>query len=257
MPRRRAVFGRLSALKNLLQLQDLDLQIESYLAREKEIPLRKQKYEESRKRLTREMEESEERLKRLQLEQRDSEGEIETRQEQIKKYDGQLLGVRKNEEYKALLHEIELEKKQIGLKEERILQIMEETDALRAQIQEDKERISGELAEIDDECRKIDDELKSVQAERQALEARRTPFIERIDRALASKYERIRRAKKSGPAAVPIDGAACTGCYMAVRPQIENEILAGGIHTCTNCGRLLFHPDHYSMAGAETSEATE
>jgi predicted nucleic acid-binding Zn-ribbon protein len=48
------------------------------------------------------------------LAQKECEKEIAQLQEQVKKYDTQLQGVRKNDEYQALLKEIDEIKKQIG-----------------------------------------------------------------------------------------------------------------------------------------------
>jgi predicted nucleic acid-binding Zn-ribbon protein len=129
-----------------LQLQDIDLRIQRLREREREIPNKKQKFEIQRKRLTAELQEREDRLKRLQVEQRENEGDIEVKQQQIRKYEGQLLGVKKNEEYKALLHEIDMLKKQIGLREERILTIMIEVDEAKVHLQADRKRIDTEKA---------------------------------------------------------------------------------------------------------------
>ena len=233
-------------MNTLLQLQALDLTIERLKRRELEIPKQKSKYDIHKKRLTEELKQSEERCKKLQLEQRECEGEIEQKQAQIKKYDGQLLGIKKNEEYQALLHEMDLLRKQIGLKEERIIAIMVELDEAKAHLEEDRKRIHEELVGIEAECARIDAELAETTAERARVESEREPLTKNIAADLLGRYNRIRRSIKTGAAVVPLNNEHCTGCHMAVPPQTVNELIAGHkIHSCNHCGRLLYHSENF------------
>lgn len=239
-------------MKTLLQLQELDLKIEALKAREAEIPKQKEKFEIHRKRLAAELHESEERCKSLALEQRECEVDIQQKDAQIKKYDGQLLSVKKNEEYQALLHEMDSLRRQIALKEERVISLMLEMDDAKAHLEEDKERIKTEVLGIEAECRKVDEELAEAIAQRKDLEAQRTPLLSAIAPVLLSRYERIRKSKKQGAAVVPLRGESCSGCNMRVTAQNINEIMAGDkIHTCHHCGRLLFFPDNFVHGASE------
>ena len=228
-------------MKKLLDLQTIDLQIEKLCARESEIPKQKNKFDIHRKRLEDELKESEAKFKGLILEQRECESDVALKQDEIRKKEGQLGAVKKNEEYQALLHEIELFKKYIGQKEERILTIMEQMDTAKNCFEEDKQRIAGEQAEINGECAKIDDELGVAVKEREALEAKRAPLLEAIDPSHLKRYDRIRRAKKSGAALVPLQGESCSGCFMGITAQNVNEILGGEFIPCNHCGRLVFY----------------
>jgi len=52
------------------------------------------------------------------------------------------------------------------------------------------------------------------------------------------------------PAVVPLNDETCGGCFMAIRPQIVNEILANNkIHACQHCGRLLYHITNLDESG--------
>lgn len=232
-------------MRTLLQLQVIDLHVERIKAREQEIPRQKEKFDIHRKRLAAELQASEQRCRDLMLEQRECERDIQEREAQIKKYETQLLSVRKNEEYQALLHEIETLKKQISLKEERVIGILVDADEAKAHLEEDRKRIETELREIERECAQIDEELAQAVAERKALEQQRDPLLKQIDRGLLSRYSRIRSSKKTGAALVPLRNDSCSGCHMRVTPQIVNEIMAGDkIHTCHHCGRLLYHAEN-------------
>ncbi|NUM52144.1 MAG: hypothetical protein HUU46_00725 [Candidatus Hydrogenedentes bacterium] len=232
-------------MKNLLPLQELDLKIEACRLRELEIPKQKGKFDVQKKRLAAELDERDKAFKALQLEQKDCERDIEQKQAQILKYKTQLNSVKKNEEYQALLHEIDMIEKQIGVKEERILVLMDEIDAAKVRLAEDKKRIDQELKQIAGQCAEIDAELAEAISSRHALEAQREPLRATVEPGLLSKYNRIRAAKKTGAAIVPMNGATCSGCNMAVTPQAVNEILGGKVHACAHCGRLLYHAENY------------
>lgn len=238
-------------MKTLLQLQELDLKIDAYREQELEIPKQKDRFEIHRKRLAAELDESENRRKRLALEQRECEKDIEQRQQQIAKYETQLLSVKKNAEYQSLLHEIEGLKKQIALKEERIIALMLEGDDAKVQFEEDKKRIEAELRGIEEESKRVDAALAEISRERADLESRREPMLSTIDPLLLNRYVRIRKAKKTGPAAVPMNGESCSGCYMRLTPQIVNEVLAGNTHVCRHCGRLIYHAERYAEAAGD------
>lgn len=232
-------------MKNLLPLQELDLKIEACRLRELEIPKQKGKFDVQKKRLAAELEERDKAYRALQLEQKDCEKDIEQKQAQIAKYQTQLNSVKKNEEYQALLHEIDMIEKQIGVKEERILLLMDEIDAARVRLAEDKKRIDQELKQIADQCAEIDSELSEAVKSRKELEILREPLLAAVDSGLLSKYNRIRGAKKTGAAIVPVNGATCSGCNMSVTAQAVNEILAGKVHACAHCGRLLYHAENF------------
>ena len=245
-------------LNTLLQVQALDLRIEAFKAREAEIPKQKIRFDIHRKRLADEIAEREEICKRLVIEQHGCETDIEERQAQIARYDQQLFAVKKNEEYQALLHEMDMLKKQISLKEERILAIMLEGDDLQARLEEDKKRVDGELVEIERQCAEIDAELAQAVKERQVLEEERRPLATQADPALLSRYDRIRGSMGGGRAVVALNFETCTGCHMRQLPQVVNELMAGDkMHTCAHCGRILFHRDNYddpSLAGESQAD---
>jgi predicted nucleic acid-binding Zn-ribbon protein len=230
-------------LKDLLRLQDLDLKIETCRAREQQIPKQKEKFDIQRKRLSSELEDREKVVRELLMEQRGITTEIEQKQAQIDKYQQQLFQIKKNEEYTALLHEIELLKKQIGLKEERIITLMVEVDEAKARLEEDKKRIQVEQDEIDRQCADIDAELAEAQKARRGLEDERAPIAKQIEPSLMSRYNRIRASKKTGPAVVPLNGEVCSGCHMHVTAQMVNEVLGGKPHACHHCGRILYSDD--------------
>ena len=242
-------------MKDLLRLQKLDLEIEACKRREKDIPKQKDKHEIQRKRLTQELEERQAICKRLELEQRECYGEIDQKQEQIAKYQQQLNTVKKNEEYQALLHEIEAIQKQIAQKEERIFTLMEELEEAQERLKADEERIDAALKKIDAQSAALDEELAEAVEQRKKLEAGAAKAAEAVDAELLRKYRRIRGSKGAGAAVVPLKDEVCTGCYMHVLPQLVNEILASKVRSCNHCGRLLYYRENFEDDNANAVDA--
>ena len=229
------------------------MQIGKCMMREAEIPTQKNKFDIHRKRLGAELEERENTYKGLELEQRKCEGDIEENLTHIVKYNQQLNSVKKNEEYQALLHEIDMLKKKNGVHEERILVVLIELDDAKIRLAEDRKRIDEEIKDIDGQCSEIDDELAEAVRHRETLEAKREPLATKVDGTLLQRYQRIRSSRKSGPALVPLNGETCGGCHMHERAQIVNEVIAGeNIHTCQHCGRLLYYPANFEDESVST-----
>lgn len=243
-------------MKTLLKLQKLDARINVCREREAEIPKQKIKFNTVRVRLTAELEEREQVCINFELEQRECESEIELRDSQVDKYQQQLNAVKKNDEYQALLHEIDQVRKHIGVKEERVLAILLELDDARARLEEDRKRIEEETKELDAECAEIDAELGIAVTQREELALQRGPLLEEVAGGLASRYARLRTKYPKGTVVVPLREEVCTGCNMHVLPQTANEVLQGNkMHSCQHCGRLLYHPGNVEDASAEAEEA--
>lgn len=240
-------------MKNLLRLQELDLRIQADRKRESEIPRQKNKFDVQKQRLREELKEREEAAKRLLIDQRAIEQDIEQLQGQVQKYDLQLPTVKRNEEYQALLHQIDACKREIAQKEERVLALMQQLEDNRVRLEEDRVRIQGELDEIDRECAEIDKELAIAIEERKKLEEQRAPIAKLVEPHLLALYERFYTRRDSGRAVVALRGDICSGCNMKMRPQVVNEILAGKTHTCSHCGRLLYDADAVGLDTADIS----
>ncbi|HOV33342.1 MAG TPA: C4-type zinc ribbon domain-containing protein [Candidatus Hydrogenedens sp.] len=234
-------------IKRLLELQQIDLQIDSLLVKEKEIPKQKEKLKIQEKKLRQEIEDSEKNYKKLMLNQREYEREIAQLQEQVKRYDSQLQSVKKNDEYQALLKEIDEIKKQIGIKEEEQIKIMFQIDDANHFFMEAKKRIETEIQQLKEQAEQIDKELQEVIKERKELEEKKLEAGKDIDKELLSHYQRVKQRKKTGPVVVPLKDEICSGCFMQILPQIVNEIMAGEkIHTCRHCGRILYYSESLS-----------
>jgi len=180
---------------------------------------------------------------RLEARKKDLENEIALAAQKAAKYRTQQLEVRKNEEYRALGHEIETMETQIGGLEDTQLTIMYEIETAKAKFaaaeKELKTNISGHeirIRSFRDREAVLTAELGNARAE---VGSARTP----VGEPLLRLYDRI--AQRHMPACVPLRGGKCGGCHLKVSSEIESASRGKGdptqpLPTCDQCGRIVW-----------------
>lgn len=172
--------------------------------------------------------------------------EIKAKEDQVKKYTGQMYEVKTNKEYTALKEEIDKSRAESSKLEDRLLQLMLKEDELKGA----GSRRAAELAEKEREAKTIDAEVAAALAEgakeRADLEGRRAEKLGALGKALLYRYEQIRAARGGAPLARIVEApdggeAVCGGCHVTVRPQIV--VLAARQEEmvfCESCARILY-----------------
>jgi predicted nucleic acid-binding Zn-ribbon protein len=180
------------------------------------------------------------RVMQLESDRKKLELEVEAKKSLIERYSNQQLQTRKNEEYRALAHEIEMCKEAISKIEDQELAIMEQTDTVAKQVQAaalDLAAANRVMAEQIGDLAKVEGNLKQDLAQ---LESNRAELAGAVDEGVRAKYERLSKSK-GGTVVVGVDHGACGGCHMRVPAQLlvlcraHQEIV-----NCLNCGRILY-----------------
>ncbi len=177
-----------------------------------------------------------------QLKRREIERDVESLTTQERKFQGQLFSVKKNEEYQALLHEIEGVRKKRSDLETEVLMALEAEERIsreRATAEQALKAAQGVAAE---RKQQIEAEERVVSERLLALEAERASHLVHVPASSRARYERI-HGSRDGRAVVAILKGACGGCYRGQPPQILQEAKRRDrLHTCEGCGRLLIWP---------------
>jgi predicted nucleic acid-binding Zn-ribbon protein len=186
----------------------------------------------------------EERKKRLTAnlkERKDLEGDIKATQDKITRHRDQLYQVKTNEQYKALLKEIEGEEAGIRKIEDRILEKMIESEEIQKLVADAAARLDGEKARVAADIKKLEDERQREISEREHLQAQRKEVASTLSESVLELYERI-RTYRAGPAVAEVRNGLCTACNIQLRPQVYNEIRTGeAIMVCENCSRIQYY----------------
>jgi predicted nucleic acid-binding Zn-ribbon protein len=186
-------------------------------------------------------------IKASEADKRKQESDIKDWQQKIIKFREQSSSVKTNDQYRALMHEIEYAEKEIGTCEENILVGMEAADALSKKLVAANAELKQDAGEVEKEkahARAVtaEDEEKLAGLNGQAAELKKS-----VDSSMLAHYERV-AAKRKG-AIVEAFEQKCSACNVFMRPQRYQELLSGReLVTCDSCGRILYadlnhHPE--------------
>ena len=168
------------------------------------------------------------------------EKEVAGVQTRLAKYKDQLLEVKTNREYTAMLHEIEAAQNDIRAREDRILEIMMETDELNASIKKTEADLKAAEKEIAAERAILDTEAAALQGEVDRTTAEREKVVAGLDRQVLNIFETTAKGRKGVAVAEAKDGL-CTICHVRLRPQVFNEVRKNeSIIHCDSCRRILY-----------------
>jgi len=228
-------------LETLWRIQDLDRALTGVRERLAVFPTRRATIDARRATAKAALTRAEESVKARALAKREAESQAETLVAQERKFQTQLTQVKKNEEYAALLAEIEGAKTKRSQLETFVLEKMEEEVAATAEVKRAKAALAEAEAGHADETKKIDAEEKTVKAEESELVTRRAAQMAALPAGLRGRYERVHGAKK-GQAVADLAGDSCAACGSRLPPQAAIEVRSGtGVVECPDCGRILLH----------------
>src|ERR1700693_6010084 len=168
------------------------------------------------------------------------ESAIKDLQAKISKYRDQSLDVKTNEQYKALLHEIQFAEQEVRLNEDRILEVMVNVEAREKEVKAAEAELKAETAEIEKEK----EEERKVTAEDQKKlsewNAKRDALRQGVSEDVLRHYERV--AKFRGTGLAEVRDHKCMGCQVMLRPQIYNEARMGEtVMFCESCQRIYYY----------------
>ncbi len=147
-----------------------------------------------------------------------------------------------NVQFHAFQNEIRFCKDKIDEIEERILDKMEQADALNERIATARADLEVESASVARQVEEAQQRIAAHERERTETQAARRTLCEQVDPRTLRLYERVRRAK--GTAVAAVDGERCGACHVRLRPQfLQNlRLLTDDILTCERCGLILYVP---------------
>jgi uncharacterized protein len=166
--------------------------------------------------------------------------EIQGAQGKAAKYRTQQLEVRKNDEYKALTHEIETTEAQIGGFEEEELKVMYLIDEAKKRFSAAEAELKTNIAGHEAKIRTLRERETQLQAELKAAQESVATARPEVPEPQLRIYDRI-AVKPGHPVCVTVNGGKCGGCHLKVPTHIEVMARTGSeIATCDQCGRIAY-----------------
>ena len=241
----------LETIEKLLLLQDRDRRIHRVQQELAQIGPERDTYHTKATATQAQLETAKTSIKQIESDRKRLEVDVGVKKQQIEKYANQQLQTRKNEEYRALSHEIDTCKADITKIEDEEIVLMEQTEAaqkeavrLSRETDETKKLAEGQIAQLNQREENLKKELAELQRGRAELAAA-------VDQTVCQRYERLFKSKGEN-VVVGVQHGVCGGCHMKLPAQIlvtcqsQKEIVA-----CSNCGRILYYTRDMALAGAE------
>ncbi len=226
-------------IENLLKLQDADKEIRRLQDEVAELPKRVAVIEQKLAGTKAQLEKAQAAVKADEANRRKYETNIKDLREKISKYRDQSLAVKTNEQYKALLHEIQFAEKEITGNEDKILELMVNADARDKEVKAAQAELKEETAEIEKE--KEQARQRTAEDEKQLTEwrAKRDQLRAGVREDLLRHYERVSKFRGSGISEVR--DHKCMACQVMLRPQTYNDVRSGKeTVVCDSCQRILY-----------------
>jgi predicted nucleic acid-binding Zn-ribbon protein len=239
------------SIEKLLILQDRDQKIRREQGELARIEPERQSLKAKAAAAQTELENAKLRVKQIESARKDLELEVESKKQMIARYANQQLQTRKNEEYRALTHEIDTCKAAIFQIENQEIELMEQAEAAQKVILRAMQGSAEARKLAEEQVAQLDAREQNLKKDLAELEANREQLASAVDASARDRYERLLRSKGEN-VVVGVEHGVCGGCHMKLPPQLlvscqgEKELVG-----CSNCGRILYYSRDMDLAVAE------
>jgi len=228
-------------LQLAVRLQELDNRVTELTREISALPKHVAEIEKKLESHERKLEADRAALSANQKERKKMEGEIQLQEQKISKLRGQMLEAKTNEVYRAFQNEIEFCEKEIRRAEDRILELMGESEPLDKNVKAAESALKQEKVQVDTEKQQA---LARTAEDKKALEQiqqERGQIVSRLGPPVYRQYERIRKGRRGIAVAEAVDGR-CNACHMAMRLQFFQDLKKGDqVLYCESCSRILYY----------------
>jgi predicted nucleic acid-binding Zn-ribbon protein len=228
-------------LKLVIRLQELDNRLGEL---EREVARLPRHTAEIQKKLVsheRKLEADRAALAANQKERKQREGDIQIQEQKISKLKDQMIEAKTNDQYRAFQSEIEFCQAEVRKFEDRILELMTESDPLERAVKTAEASLKAEKADVEAETQKARERTDEDQKALDELRKERGAITSEITKAIYQRYEKTRKLRKGIAVAEAIDGR-CSACQMSMRQQFLQDLRKGEqVMVCESCLRILYY----------------
>ncbi len=176
-----------------------------------------------------------------QKERKKIEGDIQMNEQKISKLRDQMLGAKTNEQYRAFQHEIDYAEKETRKAEDRILELMGESESLDGNVKKADAALKEEKKLVESEKAGARERTAADQAQIEQIRGERGEVAAKLPRATLVAYDRIWK-KRNGVVVAEAVGGRCSACQITLRPQYFQDLRKGDqVMFCESCGRIVYY----------------
>jgi len=225
--------------KQLYQLQDIDLEIESD---EQTLNLIIGQLGESGAvtQAQNNLDSERQQLEELARQQHSIEWEIEDITGKLKKVEEELYSgrIRNPKELTDLQHESESLKASLARLEEQALEIMEKVELATKSVAASDSGLKRMKAEWQHQQRKLTTDMEKLRNTIASLGDKRQRLVKNIEPQAVEIYQELR--KQRGTAVARVQQGTCLGCRITLPVSDLQRVRGGSMVRCSSCGRILF-----------------
>lgn len=185
--------------------------------------------------------ELEAKISTYEAENRTLEDEVADKISHVRERQSKMMQVQTGREQTALLKEIEDAKKNAKENEEKMITLLEDTEKLKAQAEEEKNLLKGEKKLVSEETENVRSNIEKINKGKKAKDTDRNKQAKKIKEKTLRKYNTLRE-RRNGLAVVKVIDGVCQGCFMSIPPQRFNMLLRGDMmFDCPTCQRIMYY----------------
>ena len=239
----------LSALKRILELQDLDMKMLRLMGVKKERLSELEHIAALRRDLKKQQNEKEVEIEDLSKTIVIQENSISEFKDKLKKLEAKQSAIKKVEEFNALTQEMST------LERQRVATVQQTSDLIDKKHTEEEilEKIRLSLSSSEESSKSLEEEIGNninlINKEGKGLKEKRDVLSKDADTDVLKIYEKLLRNKKDR-VLVPMENRTCSGCHIALTAQHENSVRKGErLIFCEHCSRILFWQESEDLEG--------
>jgi predicted nucleic acid-binding Zn-ribbon protein len=241
----------LEAIEKLLILQDRDRKLVTLSEELAHIPVEREQLTAKAAQAQTHLDAAKLQVRQLESDRKKLELDVEAQKQLIAKYSLQQFQTKKNEEYRALSHEIETCNANIRQLDDQQLELMEQADAAQREVAELTQTTAQMKRTLDGRLAELAVREKNLQTEFNEVQLNRGEIAVAVDESARTRYERLFKHKGQN-VVVGIQRGVCGGCHMQLSRQIVVTCQSEqSIVTCPNCGRILYYTRDMDLAVAD------
>jgi predicted nucleic acid-binding Zn-ribbon protein len=226
----------------VIQLQSLDQRIAALEKEVAALPKHIAAVEKTLESHLRKLEADRAALVANQKDRKKMEGDIQLHEQKISKLKEQMLQAKTNEQYRAFQNEIDFIQKEIRKCEDRILELMTESEPLDTNVKKAEASLKEEKQAVESEKNRARVRTAEDQAQLDHLQAERIRAAERLPKDTLITYGRIRKKWRGSVVIAEATEGRCSACQIVLRPQYMQDLKRGQeLMLCESCGRFLYY----------------
>jgi predicted nucleic acid-binding Zn-ribbon protein len=178
-------------------------------------------------------------LDQIAKERRRVDGELSDQQELLKKYQGQLMQVKNQQQYAAAWKEIDATRKHVKDLEDSVLKSMTEAEGVQKQLDDRKGGFDDLKSRYDAAHAEWQGSLGDLRKEAADLRTRASAIEAQLPQRLKDEFYKIFNQRQKIAVARVINDS-CSACRTRIRPALFQQLKRGELVRCEGCHRILY-----------------